>query len=96
MSLPPRFARKPDENQAVIISALEKAGALVHDMSLMGSGFPDLFVGYKSCFYLLEVKVGKRKLNKLQVPFHRKWHGYNIHIVRSPEEALEALGVTYQ
>ena len=96
MSLPPRFARKPDENQPVIISALEKAGALVHDMSLMGSGFPDLLVGYRSCFYLLEVKVGKRKLNKLQVPFHEKRHGYNIYIVSSPEEAFAVLGVTYQ
>lgn len=96
MSLPPRFARKPDENQAVIVAALEKVGALVHDMSLMGSGFPDLLVGYKQCLYLLEVKTGKRKLNKLQEPFHKKWMGYNIYIVRSPEEALAFLGVTYQ
>lgn len=96
MSLPPRFARKPDANQAVIVAALEKIGALVHDMSLMGSGFPDLLVGYKGCFYLLEVKTGKRKLNKLQVPFHKKWKGYSIFVVHSPKEALEVLGVTYQ
>ena len=96
MSLPPRFARKPDANQPVIISALEKVGALVHDMSLMGSGFPDLLVGYKLCFYLLEVKTSKGKLNKLQRPFHKKWEGYRVYVVRSPQEALSVLGVTYQ
>lgn len=92
MSLPPRFARKPDANQAVIISSLEKVGALVYDLSLLGGGFPDLIVGYKGCLYLLEVKVGKRKLNRLQKILHRKWEGY-FHVVRSPEEALRVLGI---
>ena len=96
MSLPPRFARKPDANQADILSALEKVGALVEDMSLMGKGFPDLMVGFRQCLYLLEVKTLHGKLNKLQKPFHKKWRGYNIHVVRSVSDALAVLGIKYQ
>jgi len=96
VSLPPRFARKPDANQADIISALEKVGALVEDMSLMGGGFPDLVVGYKRCLFLLEVKTLHGKLNSLQKPFHKKWMGYNIHVVRSVQDALAVIGVGCQ
>ena len=88
----PRFRNKPDANQEDIVNALERVGAKVYDASQAGGGFPDLVVGYQSCLYLLEVKTGKSKLNKKQRDFHEKWKGCNTFVVRSPIQALEAIG----
>ena len=89
----PRWRNKPDSNQSDIVKALEKVGANVYDASQAGGGFPDLLVEYRSCFYLLECKTGKRKLNKDQQKFHWKFKRGPIYVVRSPQEALEAVGV---
>jgi Holliday junction resolvase len=88
----PRYRNKPDSNQRDIVDALERVGAKVYDASQAGSGFPDLLVGYRSCLHLLEIKTGKSKLNKQQRKFHEEWQGFNIHVVRSPIQALEAIG----
>jgi Holliday junction resolvase len=92
MSPAPRWRNKPDANQRDIVDALEKVGAKVYDASQAGSGFPDLLVGYRSCLYLLEIKTGKSKLNKQQLKFHNEWQGFDIYVVRSPMQALEAIG----
>lgn len=51
---------------------------------------------WPASYYLLEVKDGQkvpsaRKLTKHQEEFHQTWQG-PIYVVKSPEEALKAVG----
>lgn len=85
----PRFRQKPDANQPEIITALLKIGCSVYDASRVGE-IPDLLVGYRGCSLLLEVKLPKGKLSKPQELWHKRWNGHSC-VVRSPEEAIEAV-----
>ena len=86
----PALQGKRDANEPEIIAALEFAGATV-DQNPIGGGKPDLDCGYKKANYKLEVKMPNGKLNKKQVEWHGKWQG-QVAIVRTPEEALKAIG----
>jgi hypothetical protein len=86
-------AAKVDANHNEIVSALRDVGALVFSMAAVGCGFPDLCVGFRRRNYLLEVKGPNGKLNELQQVFHQRWQG-QVAVVRTPEEALRAIGVT--
>ena len=57
---------------------------------LSGKGRPDLLVGYRGVNFLLEVKGPKGALNEAQERYHAEWKG-QIAVVRTPEEALEAV-----
>ena len=85
-------AARVDENQKSIVDALRRVGATVQHLHMVGGGCPDLLVGFKSENYLLEVKKPKGKTNDLQNEWHDKWHGFTF-VVRSVEEALDAIGV---
>jgi Holliday junction resolvase len=92
-----RRAARTDANQAEVVKALRDAGATVTDTSGVGSGFPDLCVGYKNATYCLEVKDGSKppsaqKLSQHQEKWHREWKGHAC-VVNSPEAALAAIGV---
>jgi hypothetical protein len=92
-----RRAARTDANQAEVVKALRDAGATVTDTSGVGSGFPDLTVGYDGKTYCLEVKDGSKppsaqKLSKPQEKWHREWRGHAC-VVNSPEAALAAIGV---
>ena len=89
----PRWAQAPDSNQKEIADALEKTGCWVHDISRVGGGLPDLMVWRAGRCYLLECKTSKGKLNKKQAEFHKKWTGCTF-VVRTPVEALKAVGLT--
>jgi Holliday junction resolvase len=89
--------RKVDGNQALIISTLRHAGATVVDLAAVGSGCPDLLVGYNQRTFLFEVKDGgrapsKRRLNPLQKAWHESWRGYPAFIVTNEAEALQFIG----
>lgn len=86
-------AAKVDANQAEIVKALRKAGATVQHLHAIGKGCPDLLVGYKCENYLVECKQIGANPNKLQKNWHYYWRG-NVFVVHSPEEALDAIGVT--
>jgi hypothetical protein len=90
-----RHCSRKDANQPEIVEALEKAGALVLDTSEVGSGFPDLLISYHNNLMLIEIKNPKThgKLNSRQVEFHREWP---VIVVRTPEEALRAVGAMMQ
>lgn len=88
-----RYARKVDANHGDIVEGLRKFGCLVHSTANVGQGFPDLFVGVRGRVALLEVKVGKAKLTEAEEKFHRTWFGYPVHVVRTLDEALTAVGV---
>ena len=89
-------ARRVDANQAAIVEALRDAGAMVHCTHEVGSGFPDLAVAFGGEVYLLEVKTQRGRLNKREQRWHDDWidaAGEHLAVVRSPMEALEALGL---
>ena len=94
-----RRAAKVDANQGVIVDALRKAGAFVEPMHAVGSGFPDLCVGYRGETHLLEVKDGRkppsaRGLTDMQIRWHALWRGRPVQIVNDVNEALAAIGAT--
>ena len=86
------WARKVDANQAEIVDALRQAGASVLVLSRVGQGCADLAVGLRGETFFLEIKTGKGKLTPSEKEFMDKWRGHYA-IVRTAEEALEAIGL---
>ncbi len=81
--------RRRDANEAAIVAALRAVGASVEQLS--GPDMPDLLVAYHGANYLLEVKTPKGKLEPGQATWIRGWMA-DVHVVRSPEEALSSIG----
>jgi Holliday junction resolvase len=81
-------AAKRDTNERAIIDALEEAGCVVQQVS--APGFCDLVVWKKSngLLRLIEVKRPKARLTLKQLESFPRWP---VWIVRSPEEALQAV-----
>jgi hypothetical protein len=84
---------KVDGNQAEIVDALRKVGASVESLASVGSGVPDLLVGYMGTTHLLEVKADDGKLNDDQWAWHASWKGLKPNVVRSISDAFNAVGV---
>lgn len=89
-----RYARAVDANQAAIVDALRKLGALVHSTARLGGGFPDLVVLWRGVVLLVEVKDGRkppsaRKLTPDELAFRDL--GWPVHVVESVEQALQLL-----
>ena len=88
-----RRAAKIDTVQPAIVKALDKIGATVQSLGQVGSGCPDLLVGYMGSNILLEVKTGNEQPNSGQLAWHQKWAG-QVSVVRSAEEAtLEVIRI---
>jgi hypothetical protein len=87
-----RLHGKIDENQTAIVDALRAVGATVHSTASLGEGFPDILVGFRLSTFLLEVKAEEGVLNPAQRKWHHNWQGRPVVVVRSPEEALIAIG----
>ena len=90
-----KYARRVDENQNEIVTALRKCGAFVRIIS-QGDGIPDLLVGYKGYTILMEVKDGDkvpsaRKLTEAEEKFFHEWTGGLLVVVESVEQALDFL-----
>jgi hypothetical protein len=91
---PPRYARRRDENEPEIVSALEAAGALVLRLNIDGA--PDLLVGFRDRLYLLEIKhpartKAHRAHQERQAAFRALWPACRR--VETPGEALRAIGL---
>ena len=91
-----RYAARKDANHADVVTALRDAGASVIDTSRMGSGFPDLIIGYAGKTMLMEIKntqtsYGKRGLNDNQVRWRDAWLGGPYSVVDGCESAIRAL-----
>ena len=87
-----RWAAKVDANQAEIVQALRDAGASVLVLSRVGQGCADLAAGVRGETFFLEVKTDKGKLTPREQEFMEGWRGHYA-IVRTPEEALKAIGL---
>jgi hypothetical protein len=84
----PKYGRR-DSNETPIVKALRKAGC---DVEIIGGKPYDLICGRGYRTYLLETKTPMGSLTDSQKTFRRLWRGHYA-IVRSPEEALIAVGV---
>jgi hypothetical protein len=97
VSVPRRYARKHskrDGNHAVIAEALTKAGAVVIDTSSLGSGFPDILVGYRGRWLPIEIKLTRKHLlTDLEMEFLAKCKDRKLPhaVVSSIDEAIQAI-----
>ena len=85
----PKYAAQRDENEAVIVAALRKAGASVTLLS--ATNIPDLAVGYRGVNFFLEVKTEKGKLKEGQKNWASHWRGQHA-VVRTVDQALQVIG----
>lgn len=88
---------KIDGNHSEIRSVLRDIGAMVVDLSAVGSGVPDLMVLYRGRVRLLEVKDGNKPPSARRLtPDQRTWHqmagarGVCVHVVTNIDEAVMA------
>lgn len=90
-----RRAARVDANQAEIVAALRKLGATVQPLHTIGSGCPDLLVGFQGRNALFEVKDGNkprsaRALTGDEMEWIAEWRG-SVHVVESVEQAISKL-----
>ena len=90
-----RRAAKTDANQREIVNGLRHFGCTVEPLHVVGHGCPDLLIGHHGHTYLLEVKVAKGALTPDEMNWHEQWRG-QVAVVRTLEEALDAVGIRIQ
>lgn len=86
-----KFARL-DANHKAVVAALRKIGCSVQSLASVGSGCPDLLVGYHGQNYLIEVKdsakpPSARRLTEDELDWQERWKG-NMVVIESPEAAV--------
>jgi hypothetical protein len=98
-----RRAAKIDTTHRPIVEGLRAIGAHVVSLAAIGGGIPDLLVSHRNRWHLLECKrpLGPRggssadgqHLRATQERFKSAARA-PVHVVRSLEDALEAIGAT--
>jgi len=82
-----------DSNQAAIVRALRQAGASVCNLAAVGSGCPDLLVGWCGNNFVLEVKnlEGRgMRFTPAERAFMDTWRG-RVLVITDVPQALELL-----
>lgn len=88
-------AKRVDQNQAMIVEALRRAGATVTVLT-QGRGLPDLLIGVshngRAMNVLIEIKnpAGRCDLTDAERRWISAWKG-QVAICRTPEEVLAVL-----
>ncbi len=88
-------AKRVDQNQAMIVEALRRAGATVTVLT-QGRGLPDLLIGVshngRAVNVLIEIKnpAGRCDLTDAERKWISAWRG-QVAICRTPEEVLAVL-----
>ena len=95
-----RYRARIDDNQKQIVEALRKAGASVKSLAQLGSGCPDLLVGFKGINWLFEVKdpskrPSQRELSEDERAFHAAWLG-QIDVIENSTQAIEKISSVYR
>jgi len=95
-----RYARKVDGNQSEIVRVLTVSGAMVQSMASIGRGCPDLLVGFRGKWVVMEVKDGSKspssqKLREAQVTWMlaAQHHDLPAVVVTDVDGALRAIGL---
>lgn len=91
MSVRRGHAGRVDNSQAPIIDALRKCGMTVTSLAIVGSGCPDLLVGWRGQTHLIECKTGTRGLTADEKDWAEKWAGAPVLVVSTPTEAVDAV-----
>jgi hypothetical protein len=92
-----RRAARVDANQKALVTSLRGLpGVSVQSLAMVGSGCPDLVVGYRGQNVLIELKDPKkppsgRLLTSDQKAWHRDWRG-QISIATTLDEVLDVIG----
>ncbi len=84
-------AKRVDALQSELVAALRAVGALVILTHRQGDGCPDCFAFFRGRWFALEYKAPGGSLTPLQRELQVYWPGA-IQVVRSIEEALDAIG----
>lgn len=83
-----RYAHRVDDTHAAVKAAFQKVGATVMDLSGVGSGWPDMAVGWRGKSILIECK----SKDGFETPEQRErrlaWRGDAWLVVRDPETAV--------
>ena len=92
-----RFARRKDSNHGPVVKAFEFAGASWLNIEGTTPGAPDGVLGCSGSSHLVEIKpntaLKAHRPKPNQVAFAEKWRGSPVHLVRSPQEAWELVGL---
>lgn len=91
-----RTAARVDGNHTAIVAALRQAGCSVLDLRSLGHGTPDLLVGFRGRDRLLEVKTARGRVLEAQKGFAASWQGRPVAVVRSVDQAFEAIGIVVE
>jgi hypothetical protein len=88
-----RTAARTDDNQAEIVTVLERFGCSVFSTASTGRGFPDLVVGLRGHTYLIEVKDGAkppsaRTLTPDQRAWRARWRGAPPFTLETVDQAI--------
>jgi hypothetical protein len=92
------YAKRIDANQVEVVKQLRKIpGVTVAITSQLGSGFPDLVVGYKKVNYLIELKDGKKSksekaLTGAEELFMFNWNG-QYSVCESFPDCCKVIGI---
>jgi hypothetical protein len=88
-----RRAAKVDNTQRDIVDALRAVGASVQLLHTVGGGCPDAIVGWQGRDIWMEFKTATHRLRSTQQAWVKRHRGSMVHVVCTPEEALEVLGL---
>jgi tRNA U54 and U55 pseudouridine synthase Pus10 len=84
-------ANRKDANHWRLVAELRTLGASVQDTSRVGSGCPDVFVGYEGRWHAVEIKVPKkRRLEHSQIQWAASTRGC-YHVIRLTTEVHEMI-----
>jgi hypothetical protein len=85
-----RFAKRRDSNESAIFDALRKAGAVVYALDRP----VDALVGWNGRWVVLEIKRPKGAVGERQAAFMDDCKAKHLPamVVRTPEDALQAIG----
>ena len=84
--------KRTDKNQALIIAGFQLHGAEVQSLAGVGNGCPDLLVGYKGRWILVEVKGRLGKLRPTQEAWMERFgEGGQIAVARDAGDVPEIL-----
>ena len=86
-----------DQNHAEIVKALKECGYSVLDLAMVGSGCPDILIGYKDAQgkpknILVEIKTESGSLRPCQIDFFHSWQG-SVMMTRNANELLSTLEI---
>ena len=85
-----RYAKRKDANQDLIVKALEQVGAEVWVLDRPC----DLAVWFRQGWYMFETKTPHGRYTPLQQAERAKGKGQGIVTVKTPMEAVRAIGAT--